>query len=518
MNRFSWLTGTLMLVAAVTFAQNIHPSDESPAPAATAPVVPVVKVPIPDAAALKKAGALANDVYGKDISKAKTAEAKAALGKKLLQSGIDEQGDLSTRWVLFDLAVDLAVQAADAETVFAATDELFKWFAVDALKWKADTLAKLERVKGADASVLAEHFARLIDEAIVADRYDVAKQVAELAVVVTRKSGDSGVVQAATARLQEVKTIEAGHEQAQKAQATLATDSNNTAAYLTAGRFLCFLKGDWEKGVPMLANSSDKALKAVADMEVAKPSEPAKQVELADGWWELAKKEQGLSQRRLREHAADLYKKALPSLTGVSKLKAQIRVEEMQESLVGGKPAINLLAMLQMAKDVVSGTWKAQAAALTSDANSFARVMLPYEVPEEYDLHVEFTRHAGGTVCIILCHAGREFVLETGWGGGETGFAYVGGKHIDKNETGTKFMIVNGRRHSFTVQVRKGGLQAIADGREIIAWKTDYHTLTPHSGWVLPNNQCVGFGSYLSPTTFHLAELIEITGKGKKLH
>jgi hypothetical protein len=73
-------------------------------------------------------------------------------------------------------------------------------------------------------------------------------------------------------------------------------------------------------------------LKAVADMEVAKPTEPAKQVELADGWWELAKKEQGLSQRNLRSHSAEWYKKALPSLTGVLKLKAEIRLEEIERT------------------------------------------------------------------------------------------------------------------------------------------------------------------------------------------
>ncbi|MCY2924695.1 MAG: hypothetical protein NT031_04530 [Planctomycetota bacterium] len=466
---------------------------------------------------MKKAGSLVNEVYGKDISKAKTREEQAALGKRLLRAGIDEQGSGAARYALLGVATDMAVQGGGVETALVAVDELAKSFAVDALLLKADTLANLERVKGVDATALTEQCTRLLDEAIARDHYDIARKVAKQGVALARANGDHGAVLTAVARVQEVETIEAGHEQAQKALAILATDPNNTAAYLTAGRFLCFLKGDWEKGVPMLSNSSDKALKAVADMEVAKPTEPANQVELADGWWELAKKEQGLSRRRLREHAADLYKKALPSLTGVPKLKAQIRLEEMQESLVGGKPAINLLAMLQ-AKDIISGMWKAREAALTSDANSFARVMLPYEVPEEYDLHVEFTRHAGGTVCIILCHAGHEFVLETGWGGGETGFAYVDGKHIDKNETGTKFMIMNGRRHSFTVQVRKGGLRAIADGREIIAWKTDYHTLTPHTGWVLPNKQCVGFGSYLSPTTLHMAELIEITGKGKKLH
>ena len=48
-------------------------------------------------------------------------------------------------------------------------------------------------------------------------------------------------------------------------------------------------------------------------------------------------------------------------------------------------------------------------------------------------------------------------------------------------------------------------------------YNKDYRTLTPHSGWVLPDKRCVGFGSYLSPTSLHLAELTEITGSGKRL-
>jgi len=330
MNRSLWFLGTLALIGAVAFGQETQPSDESPAPAAKAPVAPAAKAPIPDAAALKKAGDLANDVYGKEISKAVNLEQKAALGKKLLQSGIDEPGDHAARYVLLGMAMDMAVQAADVDTAFAAVGEQVKGFEVDGLKLKADTLAKLERVRGADGTVLAEQCTRLIDEAIVADRYEVAKQVAERGIVLAKKTGDRGAFQAATARQQEVQAIETGHGQAQKALAILTTDSNNTAAYLTVGRFYCFAKGDWEKGVPMLANSSDKALKAVADMEVAKPTEPAKQVELADAWWDLAAKEKGRSQRRLREHAGEWYRKAQPRLTGVPKLKAGIRLEEIQ--------------------------------------------------------------------------------------------------------------------------------------------------------------------------------------------
>lgn len=201
------------------------------------------------------------------------------------------------------------------------------------LKAKADALARLERTKGADPAVLAEACDRLIDEALAADRYDVARQAGDLAIALAKKVADRDLVQAALTRQQEVKAIEAGHDQAQKALAILAADPNNTSAYLAVGRFLCFLKSDWDKGLPLLASSGEQALKALAEEDLAKPADPARQAQLADGWWDLAQKEQPLPQRMIRLHAADGYRKALPGLTGVMKLKAQTRLEALQESL-----------------------------------------------------------------------------------------------------------------------------------------------------------------------------------------
>jgi len=271
--------------------------------------------------------------------------------------------------------------------------------------------------------------------------------------------------------------------------------------------------------------SFDPALQSYVPLAAQDPQTVAPQacLELAGWYEELSAKAGRGGQLNTLGRAKAYYTRAMEAgtLNDLEKIKIEQTLQQIEARLQtagGGKGAINLLAMVQPAKDVVSGTWKAEGRALTSDAGVLARVMLPYQVPEEYDLHVEFTRQSGGsTVCLILCHAGREFVLETGWGGGQTGFAYVKGLHIDQNETGTKFPIINGRRHSFIVQVRKAGLRVIADRRQIIAWKTDYRTLTPHSGWALPDRRCVGFGSYLSPTTFHLAELTEITGSGKRL-
>ncbi|MCY2932213.1 MAG: hypothetical protein NTV86_22495 [Planctomycetota bacterium] len=245
---------------------------------------------------------------------------------------------------------------------------------------------------------------------------------------------------------------------------------------------------------------------------------------------ELARWYEGLALKAARNgklntlrRAQAYYTRALEAgtLGTVDKLKAREALEQVQARLdaAGGTaPPIDLLAMLDPAKDVVAGHWKAQGHGLSSDATPLARVMLPYQVPAEYDLHVEFTRLGGSTVCLILSHAGRQFVMETGWDAGETGFAYINGQHMNVNETSRRFPIVNGRRYSFTIQVRKTSLRIIADGRELIAWKTDYANLSPHDGWLLPDSGCLGLGVFRAPTTFHVAELIEVTGKGKKVH
>jgi hypothetical protein len=200
----------------------------------------------------------------------------------------------------------------------------------------------------------------------------------------------------------------------------------------------------------------------------------------------------------------------------LDRTRAELAVKKARPDQL--KVSLNLLAMVIPSKHVVSGAWKADARGITSDSGYCSRVMLPYQVPEEYDYRVDLTRNSGiSTLCLILTKDGRDFVLETGWPSGQTGFAYIDGKHIDTNPTGVKFPLVNGRRYSFLVQVRNTGLKAFVDGQQIIAWKTDYKNLTPHSGWALPAKGCLGFGSYISPTTFHAAEIVEVSGRGKRL-
>jgi hypothetical protein len=114
------------------------------------------------------------------------------------------------------------------------------------------------------------------------------------------------------------------------AAAVLEKQPDDPAANLTVGKYHCFQKGDWEKGISLLARSGDPALKAAAALEVAAAADPANQVKAGDAWWDLAEKEQGKAQAALRARAIHWYQQALPEISGLAKAKAEKRVREFE--------------------------------------------------------------------------------------------------------------------------------------------------------------------------------------------
>ncbi len=104
----------------------------------------------------------------------------------------------------------------------------------------------------------------------------------------------------------------------QKALAVLAKAPADGPANLTAGKYLCLVLGDWDRGLPYLMKSSDQRYKLLARADVRGPTHPEHRRELADDWWELAQAEAGDAKQRLQERAVYWYKKALPGLQGES--------------------------------------------------------------------------------------------------------------------------------------------------------------------------------------------------------
>jgi WD40 repeat protein len=103
------------------------------------------------------------------------------------------------------------------------------------------------------------------------------------------------------------------------------------------------LRGQWAKGLPLLAKGKDDQLKALAVKDLGHPKAAKKQVEVGDGWWSLSEKEKPPMQWRLQERAAHWYEQALPDLSGLSAVRLKKRIEEARAHSPGAAPAESLI-------------------------------------------------------------------------------------------------------------------------------------------------------------------------------
>ena len=420
----------LLALVALSFLSNLAPALEDTKPATSN------KIAIPDAVAQRTARKQINDTFAKDIAKAKKPAEKAAIAKQLLQAGKESSNDPASKYEMLSMARDLAVAGGDADTALAAITGLDQ-YALDALKLKTDALSTILKstANAQDALGIAANVGPLVDEALAADRYNVARQLAELTVSTARTAKDADALAQANARLEEVREIEAASGPAAKAAGILSTKPNDPAASLALGRFEAFLKRHWEKGLPLLAAGSDSTLKGLAEVELLAPNDADKLSALADGWWAVSEKERGIAQVCLREHAAQWYKVVLPKLSGLVKIRAERRMKEGATVQTAHAGWIDLLTRVDIQRDTISGKWKFQGGVLSTGPETLARLRIPVKPEKPYELRIEYRRPDGaGDVLGTYLPVGSDGVIFM-VGPRQMGLDMLGGGGWNANET-----------------------------------------------------------------------------------
>src|SRR5262249_17742223 len=108
------------------------------------------------------------------------------------------------------------------------------------------------------------------------------------------------------------------------------------------GRYLCLTKGQWQRGLPMLAKGDDAKLKALAEKDLTKPKDAKMQVELADAWSELGESMKGTPNIHVMGRAFHWYAEALPKIEGgLTRLRVQRQIDELAKLFpaAGGRTA-----------------------------------------------------------------------------------------------------------------------------------------------------------------------------------
>jgi hypothetical protein len=283
---------------------------------------------VPHEDSQKEAAKLIKDLFRDDFTKAGTPAGKQALAKKMLEQGVQTKENAVQQYVLFQQARELATSAVDGELAFRAIDEMGSAFQVDAAELKADVLGdfvKKARLP-AEHKSLADRALALIDEAVAEGNFTLATEVGKLASIEAGKSRDKDTIAAAAAAKKELVRSAKTFAEIKTALTTLEKQPDDAEANLTVGTYFCFLKGNWEKGLPHLARSSDAGLKAQAEKDLAGASAAADQVALADAWWKLGEGESAATKQSIAVRAGHWYLQALPSLSGIDKTKVERQV------------------------------------------------------------------------------------------------------------------------------------------------------------------------------------------------
>ncbi len=308
--------------------------DSQSVPAAAADVAiaatssPPKREPFPDDAAQDQARQVVREVFKEDYEAATTAEQKAALADELLTVASETKQDSAARFVLLREAWDLAVASSNADLLDRSTNDLGKWYESDVweLKSKSLSAAAQHARTASNWENVATLAIRLADDAVQADRSDDAEQFATTAIDAATKSGDAELKKQAQQRNQQVARYKAALDAVSQAVIALEQHPDDPQANSILGEHYCFVKQQWDHGLPFLAKGSDAKLAETAKLELAAPRRPSEQVQVADVWWDLAEAKESPLQDHVRTHAAQWYSEAAPNVSGLVKAKVEKRL------------------------------------------------------------------------------------------------------------------------------------------------------------------------------------------------
>lgn len=303
---------------------------QTAAPAAATPAAPPRQPVPPEAVQGERLKAL-REIYKAEYGK-RRAEEREALARKLVEQGLATADDLAARYVFLREAADLATRAGDAATAQRAVEAIVDGFAVDGTEERLRLLGALAgTVATPDAArAVIERALAIGDAAVAADDYPLAGRAAGLADRVAVKLRDPALAARSRRAVEDVKML--AEEFAAVGEVRDLLGQVTPAASARYGRFLCFAKGDWQRGLEYLAQGDDEALKALATAERAAAT-AEQRAAAADGWYDWAVKQQ--KPRPKREgllHAAALYRAAQAGLSGLAFARVDKRLGEIEKA------------------------------------------------------------------------------------------------------------------------------------------------------------------------------------------
>jgi hypothetical protein len=242
-------------------------------------------------------------------------------------------GDRSAlRCALLREALHQAARVPDPALCLRVAEELAKSLEAPAMPVKVEALRLAQ--KPVTGGGLAREYlvvaVKLLEQASDADEYTAVLPLLPTVKRMALMTSTSALIKSTNELAAQIENLEKEYLPVRLAQKTLATEPDDKGAQLTVGRWLCFFKGAWDKGLPMLAKGSDDALARSASLEAAAPTAVKEQIALGEAWLTIATtvsspKVKGVIQRR----AYLWYSRAQMEATGLEKIRLEKKLADL---------------------------------------------------------------------------------------------------------------------------------------------------------------------------------------------
>ncbi|RLS80585.1 MAG: DUF1080 domain-containing protein [Planctomycetota bacterium] len=211
--------------------------------------------------------------------------------------------------------------------------------------------------------------------------------------------------------------------------------------------------------------------------------------------------------------------------SGVSAESHPLNPAKMSQAVAEAGNAIDLLALVDLQRDASVGEWTKVADGIACENPAGANVLqLPYEPADEYDFEVEFTATGSGlNINQYVSARGKMFAWKLNSHNVNPplyGFELLDGKFAKDNKEAAVQIpesIVVGQRYRSTVEVRRGGLRTLLDGKELVKWSGDFSRFSTETVTPMKHPGRIGIGSWRRPVIFHSVNVREVSGNGRNM-
>lgn len=184
---------------------------------------------------------------------------------------------------------------------------------------------------------------------------------------------------------------------------------------------------------------------------------------------------------------------------------------------------IDLLALVDVEKDQVSGQWQKEGNQLLSPKGLGARIELPYQPPDEYELTV-IAEPLDEPHGLLLGHrsGGQRFTTLIHYPAKandlpQSALENIDGQNVGNASTVRRELLVKDRPSQIVCTVRKDSVTVTCDGHELLTWQGDPKRLSLSDYWKTPHDNALFLGTYESRFRFSRVTLVPLSGEGRKL-